>query len=408
MSESNPTKPIGLTEPKGIKPEYEAFKKNRDFCVNEAPDLIRSKGFEGIEAVQKRLGIEDSHSHTPLYTTEAVLKQILDVSVNFDQAALPLLRATAEFIATVRKHDYKDWSHSVCHPIETYQPDAQRRERYSRPSLLDSEATREVLTGLVDESVRRKKEVPQERDSTARIIGPIASYNIVTVEATALDHSWPYRPASLDDAEYKKIMLANLEDQYGFNTKSFLIADSPLAFYREFLEKKHKLPEFIKPGSDILLFESLEKLIPKADIDAYIAAVYAPNNQPISYDELKSRFSENQQSQELVSGVFVDVEGTLIMYDSREKKDVLSARLVQELEEIASSGRTVTIFTGGNITAMEEKLKAHGFPEKFLPVRSKGDFRGKLLETLVDDTPPEYQGFGAKKVVSPFQSLLKE
>lgn len=95
---------------------------------------------------------------------------------------------------------------------------------------------------------------------------------------------------------------------------------------------------------------------------------------------------ETNETPEILKGLFVDVEGTLI------KDGALDKILVKKIE---SFNGPVTIFTDNNSPEyLSEQLRKLGFPEKFLPVVSKKDFRGegKVLEYLIDDLSPSLQG----------------
>jgi hypothetical protein len=93
--------------------------------------------------------------------------------------------------------------------------------------------------------------------------------------------------------------------------------------------------------------------------------------------------------------LYVDVEGTLLAGGK------LNHIVMFSVDRTAREGRPVVVFTGGNPDAQTEELRKLKFPEQFLPVVSKESYRGKILESLIDDTPPEYQGFKAREYRAP-------
>ena len=369
------------------------YAENRNYFINEAPKLIRDNDswIYGIVPVAKKLGVWIAHD--ALHTIESLLRKVLDITNNFDKDALPLLDAVAGSIIQLKREGYSGWSHSVCHLIETYR-------RTSLPSFLDTPQSREVLTKLVDESVRRQKESSDNIGCSSRIVGPIASFNLIEADTSNLEQPYVYKPESLSDSEYIKIMKSKLKDEHDFDTKAFLDTKSPLEFYSLILEKRDELPEFLNPERQMELLEVFKKYFPQDLINKFVQRAYSPNGNSVTYDELIGSFKESKESKEVINGVYVDVEGTLILNDSKGQQS-LNGNLVQQLEKLIANGREVIIFTGGDITAIGDKLKELGFPEHFLPVRSKNEYRGKVLEVLIDDTPPEYQGFRTLKSYTP-------
>jgi hypothetical protein len=93
--------------------------------------------------------------------------------------------------------------------------------------------------------------------------------------------------------------------------------------------------------------------------------------------------------------VFVDVDGTLIVPDWHTKAPKLNPDLVERLDAHCPRGTSVTVFSGGDPAVQTARLRELGFPERFLPVKSKSDFKGMKLEIVFDDTHPAIQGFTA-------------
>lgn len=370
------------------------FVENKNFFINEAPRLIRENDFyKGVIPVAEKFGLGTVlKRHKELDATEIFIEEVLKITNEFDKDYKSLLDALADSVINNESVGYQSWSHSLCHPLETYKHGL---------SFLDTSESREVLTKLIDENVKRQKKCPLTLGCSDRILGPIVTYNLVEASVNNLERPYAYKPESLKNKEYIQLMKDGMGDKYGgFKIKAFLESNSPLEYYRLILEKGHELPDFLKPAQQIELLQNLEKSLSHDFVNRYVEKTYKPNGKDITYDELISNSQESKKAQEIARGVYVDVEGTLIK-KSRDGQ-VLNEGLVKNIEKFATDGREIIIFTGGDISTIETALKKLGFPEKFLPVRSKNDYRGKLLETLVDDTPAEYQGFGALKTTDIF------
>jgi len=80
---------------------------------------------------------------------------------------------------------------------------------------------------------------------------------------------------------------------------------------------------------------------------------------------------------EMIHGVFCDVEGTLISADRTKVNSDLLATLEKEEKN------PVTLWTGGDIKEIEKLLISHGI--KRYPVVSKDVFRGCKVEIVYDD-----------------------
>jgi hypothetical protein len=80
----------------------------------------------------------------------------------------------------------------------------------------------------------------------------------------------------------------------------------------------------------------------------------------------------------IISGVFCDVEGTLIIQEK------INQPLVDELEKISKT-KAVSIWTGGDVKEATRTLFSLHV-EKW-PVLSKYDFAGCMVETIFDDLP---------------------
>ncbi len=85
------------------------------------------------------------------------------------------------------------------------------------------------------------------------------------------------------------------------------------------------------------------------------------------------------------AGVYCDVYGTLVNSSFEGNKP-----LVQYLNALHESGVKVTIFSTNHF-AMRKKTQNIGLhPELAGIVRNKASFANAVLETVIDDEPPQY------------------
>lgn len=373
---------------------------NKNFLINEAPKLIQEGDFyEGIAIVAEKLGIkvdfDKDHGYERIKiaeTIERLTNILLEITNEFDEDASVALKAVVDFTIKFKGAGYRSWSHNVCHTIEKY-------GESNEVSFLNTAKSREILIGLVDESVKRQKEDESDIGCSSRIVGPIARYNLVEAGFDNLEAQYAYKPESLSDNKYVEILRNGLDSSDDDYVSTFLASNSPLEFYRITLEKGSDLPSFLSIERKIELMQHLEKYLTREVVDNYVRKVYHPNGQDITYEELVQSFKQSKEAHEVVKGIYVDVEGTLIRQNYEGYG--LNQNLVKKLITLADEGKNIIIFTGGDAEILGEELKKLGLPERFLPVRSKNEYRGKVLEVLVDDTPPEYQGFKTLELRDP-------
>lgn len=284
-------------------------------------------------------------------------------------------------------------SHALHHLIGGY------RMKDSWFCFLNNTTTAQMSEGLLDRHVETRllpeaiKELGVGMDSA--VIAPICRYNLDNLINYTI---FPFKPNCLNNVEYlafikKQFPIYNFDEHIWIH---FLESKSPVDFYLEFIKEKKRLPvggkNFVgKEGEEVLdILNNLRGFIDNELIDNYLVSVYGlKDGSTPSVEELKKNFifSEEAKNVEVVeSGVFVDVDGTLII-DGK-----LNTSLVEVLQQIREK---VTIFTGGLVDQKTRLLQSLGFTEKFLPVVSKDGYKGKLLEKVIDDTNPGYQGFDA-------------
>ncbi len=107
---------------------------------------------------------------------------------------------------------------------------------------------------------------------------------------------------------------------------------------------------------------------------------------------LKCRRSSRLRIGKFFKGTFIDIDGTLI-----NRRGDLDENIVAIMRAVQAEGAPLTVITGGKVDLQQEDLKAyHGID---VEVRSKYDFRGACLETLIDDVPPLGQRFWRSSII---------
>jgi len=281
---------------------------------------------------------------------------------------------------------FQSWSHSLCHVFEHY-----GRGEEQADSLLCSASIQPSCTRLIDEAVARSV-----KNSSAgcmhRIVGPLLTYNIDQIVPDDLDGKWAYKPASLENEKFVRIINGDKEDS---EMALFCTSTSPrpvlLALIKKYVDPNNKYKEYsalhaLEPEK---LAALLAKLVP-GDISAEEADVVVRQRfekEGLDRLTLMGNLAQVESAKELVDAVMVDVDGTLVL------EEALSSNVLSLMEALAAAGRRVIVFTGGDPEKQTEKLVQLGLDAKFLPVQSKEKYRGKILETVIDDTLPQLQGF---------------
>ena len=207
-----------------------------------------------------------------------------------------------------------------------------------RPALLDRKENLAAAELLINETVARA-ESALEQGCISRILGPLAAYN-------------------LDDPQPS--------GSGGFSFKP----------------------------------QSLKKLIPLGILSKEDQA-FCESESPGQLFEVLVYLAQNKRESHWSRGLFVDVDNTLISTDG-----TLNQKVICEMNKAKASGMEVTIFTGGSPSSLREKLEELGIEDKLegfglSMIQSKAGYRGQKLERLIDDTPPEIQGFAAEEWKTP-------
>ncbi len=98
---------------------------------------------------------------------------------------------------------------------------------------------------------------------------------------------------------------------------------------------------------------------------------------------------EEVMKDEKIAGVYCDVEGTIFV------EGQLNQKVIALLQEYEQQGKTITVWTDGNIEELKPKLESFDI---LYPVKSKFDYAGAIAEIVIDDYD-EYT-FGARTKIS--------
>jgi hypothetical protein len=341
-------------------------------------------------------------------------KQNTDSDINDSVNIVSALKAVIKFLTQYKDNaiTFHNWSHTACHLVEHY-----GREQ---GSLLDDEELHPSLTLIVDEVIKRLSESNNKYANTGRIIGPIIKYNEKLLEQQLqedkLDNHFPYKPESLNQViDDKNVVETAIENLYNDRIKSdgdqkiilFIQANSPIEYYTSIIEKKIKLS--LSPKNQLMLLKYLvNNMGLEKEVEEYVKRIYNINNKEINYQDLIINFESylNSTEKEITKGVYVDVEGTLLVNRGYSENIILNTEVVKHINSLIKEnpGKEVIIFTGGDTENLKNQLQELGLQKELgrvFTVQPKANYVGQNLEYLIDDTPSEYQGFYAQKLINP-------
>lgn len=287
-----------------------------------------------------------------------------------------------QFSSSPGVRDLQIDSHALCHFFESYSgPNPEDSENFSFLNYPQGlKVAENLLNQHIEDRIKTKKFW-----CDARIIGPIIRYNLENINNI---ESFPFRPDCLTKNEYLNIFEDEKKDggrgEFGNSNLAilFLKSETPKDFIIKTIKAGERLPK-IDNNLLIEFFETIKDSVSQEELDMYAAKYCSPNDRSLSANELVENIKGAEQAHSLEKGVFVDVDGTLII-DGELNIDLAKELMVRN---------DVVIFSGGDPDLKTKQLKELGFPENLLPVVSKDKYKGKILEKLIDDSAPEYQGF---------------
>lgn len=288
---------------------------------------------------------------------------------------------------------FQEKTHSLCHLFEGYPKNI---------SFLDEPLEKNVVQKLVDGAASEAIAV-NYRGCMDRILPALTLYNLNNLDLNKLDSADGF--IIRVNEQYRKGLLDIInKDEYGRHSKYILSASTPremLADIIKNVDDGDSPYEISNPEQRIVLLNAVKNDVSKAEMNKFL-------NGEITLDRLTENVGMSKKASELVKGIYVDVDGTLINCNghSPEPEGMLNDELADYLTKQMQKGKKIVIFSGGSPEQQTKRLQKHKFPGKLLPVVSKEQFRGKVLEVLIDDSNPAYQGFGAKKYINPKEEQL--
>ncbi len=281
--------------------------------------------------------------------------------------------------------NYSNWSHSLCHNFERFD------SRRSGSSLLDfphqDEISERLLSAALDGAI-----LTDSQGCIGRIIGPIIDRNLSEygTEVNKTSPSGSFLPDCLRNPSAEKFLYSTLQELLSGEVVGEVLSRKFQSFAASSRSLDELIPEYLTPSQVIQVLEAYGPSFEPSVLEKFLSAVAKGEAVAPTVEELSRRHQMSIGAKDFVEGIYVDCQGTLL-YSSNRLNESLHTSLVELLDQ----GEKVTVFTGADPHAMEEILKSVGADPRLLPVVSKEGFKGKLLECLIDDTKPEYQGFGA-------------
>lgn len=316
-----------------------------------------------------------------------------------DSKAPELMEALAEEWKNLDKNNIESFKHSLCHFFDKYRSisfinnDAFLIKEKPRGLLSDKRwnHTTEILIkevlSRVAEDVKRNPHGEYHGNNLGRIFIPLMMYNLDEVNTNQLE-TFPLKP---EHSFYSAVadLIEERKGARGYSSnalKEFLRASSPKDLIIRLIHSDEPLP-ITDEAKAIRLLDAVKDDVSQEEMDAYIKKNYRVNDLPTDLETIEKNVEAAKEAKEQLAGLFVDVDGTLL------QEDKVNMAVLQEMEVAVKRGTPVIVFTGGDPEIAAEKLKALGVLGEFANVKRKADFRGKVLERVIDDTDPALQGF---------------
>lgn len=382
-----------------------AIMKNLGKANGEVAQRIDYQGL--LDSLKGHTYMEDAYNTYGYVMKTQVLESSLAALLklnergNYTEVMDKILEAfiTLPMKAWDRQREYASWSHSLCHLYETYDRGG------DSASLLNEQGLREANIRTINNAAQRMVEVGH-LGCMPRIVIPLIRYNLDQVDPQNLDLPVALKPDGLEDEAYIKY----LESVEGNEAKNMLplshaktvrelligLVKADLENGRNYLNVSvtRSMPKLLK------ILENLRPAISIEELNIYMGkAVHSQMGRDtgiakIGYEALKANVETAEKAIELCSGLYVDVDGTLLLHDDKKGLE-LNKAVLNAMNDAREMGVAVIIVTGGDTELKTQQLLELGMPETYLPVHSKYDYRGKILEVLLDDTAPDIQGLQA-------------
>lgn len=353
--------------------------------------IIQNEGIQGMRRLDGGWESVKKEYITTGGIWEKFMERSLDICASTGKPHQPIIAAAAHLGTTFGTEPisnaplfapFMNWSHTVCHLFEQYELGDKE------PSLLNMPEHHSAAEHLIDEGIKRAV-AGDNLGNMGRILGPLIRYNIDHCAAATLDEPFSFKPASVANEAFIQLC-----EEYPKMTL-FFEAATPRDYFVALVQLGEKLP-LRTPQSQLEILGAIQNNLTLEEWKAYLLKYYKVNGEAgeVTLALLQANVAESELAQEQINGLYVDVDDTLIVNRS------LNRNVVDKIQRAVNTGRKVVIFTGGNPETQALILGMFGFPahlqEKIFPVQTKADYKGKVLEELIDDTDPAWQGFSAK------------
>lgn len=363
---------------------------------------IKKGGYEAALATMKQLGLYNEEYNRNYDVLEKLMRGTLSVKSKNKKQYSELLDSLAEvFIDLKMPSDQKgsdradpeqiyfqSKSHALCHLFEGYPKDS---------SFFDEPVDKNVIQKLVDGSAKESVEV-QHLGCIDRILDPLMKYNLNNLDLSKLDNKDGF-VVQVDEKYGDELLqlIENYKFNESINAKYLLSAKTPRELIINLIKNgKHLDRISSNPEQEVSLLNAVKKDLTIDDLNKYFGGENTLEN-------LTKDVNMSKNATELIKGIYVDVDGTLINCNSWGSKDYLNQGLADYLIKQKQKGKNVVIFSGGSPEDQTKRLEKINVPKDLLPVISKNALKGKILEVLIDDTKPESQGFKANNYLDPKQ-----
>ncbi|MBI1327057.1 MAG: hypothetical protein GC136_05400 [Alphaproteobacteria bacterium] len=266
------------------------------------------------------------------------------------------------------------WTHQVCHLFEKYGQELSTAALpHSFDSLLSAPDFYPAAEILINEMIKRLEALGGNGPvpNSNRIFTPIGLLNIDALAENPHLNTWRFMPAALNN----EAVLCRVRDI----SSAMFSSPTPEEFYNKLVSG-----DVVYKGgrySD----ETVEKL------RQFIIARGGESAVPANF------LQTGAPEEEIADIVAYDVDGTLL--DAQGNLQVhVYIQLLEDSDE-------AEIYTGGNIEdnikRLKEAIERAGLHGRWDEMKPKTSLEGLNIKRLVDDTPPQLQGFKAQEWVHP-------
>ena len=251
-----------------------------------------------------------------------------------------------------------------------------RYGKYKKNSLLDNPQTVPLAEVFATFLARKAVEL-QDLGSIRDCVRAYAHYNANRIIEDGFDTP-VIVPMAFKDPHFKSLLQKSGET----DTLPLLESDT---IRNWLLNEKSAKKSFDVPP---LLQEDWEKIFEKWDFPEIKNAVRGVDSEASIEQMEQFKASSKANAVGKADGIFVDVDDTLFHFGRYFAKSLYDSLLSIKDEE------KITIFTGGDIDNVKQRLQKAGVDPNTFPIESKEKYRNHLFTGyIIDDIKPEHQAF---------------